>query len=140
MRKKICFVIGTRPEIIKLGPVYNYFRKKRKFHVSSYFTYQHTEIGQDVIEHFNFKIQKKKARIIKKTDLNQKMSSIIIDLKNYLIKNNISGIFVLGDTLTAMIASIVAFNLKVKIFYVESGLRTYDHLEPWPEEGYRRLI
>ena len=38
-----------------------------------------------------------------------------------------------------MIASIVAFNLKVKIFYVESGLRTYDHLEP-PEEGYRRLI
>ena len=62
------------------------------------------------------------------------MSSIIIDLKNYLIKNNISGIFVLGDTLTAMIASIVAFNLKVKIFYVESGLRTYDHLEPWPKK------
>lgn len=140
MRKKICFVIGTRPEIIKLGPVYNYFRKKRKFHVSSYFTYQHTEIGQDVIEHFKFKIQKKKARIIKKIDLNEKMSLITNDLKNYLIKNKVDGIFVLGDTLTAIVASIVAFNLKIKILYVESGLRTYDHLEPWPEEGYRRII
>ena len=68
------------------------------------------------------------------------MSLITNDLKNYLIKNKVDGIFVLGDTLTAIVASIVAFNLKIKILYVESGLRTYDHLEPWPEEGYRRII
>ena len=60
MKKKVCFIVGTRPEIIKLGPVYNYFKNKNHFKISSFFTSQHTEIGQDVIKHFKFNIQKKK--------------------------------------------------------------------------------
>ena len=60
MKKKICFIVGTRPEIIKLGPVYNYFRARKHFITSSFFSGQHTEIGHDVIKHFKFKIQKKK--------------------------------------------------------------------------------
>ena len=140
MKKKVCFIVGTRPEIIKLGPVYNYFRKKKHFYVTSYFTNQHTEIGEDVIKHFKFNIQNKKNNQISKFDLNTKMSSFAKNLNNYLKSNKINAIFVLGDTLTAMIAAITAFNLKIKIFYVESGLRTYDYLEPWPEEGYRRII
>lgn len=140
MKKKVCFIVGTRPEIIKLGPVYNYFKNKNHFKISSFFTSQHTEIGQDVIKHFKFNIQKKKALKNYKLNLNDKMSEISKSLTNFLISNKIDAIFVLGDTLTAMIAAITAFNLKIKIFYVESGLRTYDFLEPWPEEGYRRLI
>jgi len=140
MKKKICFIVGTRPEIIKLGPVYNYFKARKHFKTSSFFSGQHTEIGQDVIKHFKFKIQKKKAINNYNLDLNHKMSEICKNLSDYLKSNKINGIFVLGDTLTAMIAAITAFNLKIKIFYVESGLRTYDFLEPWPEEGYRRLI
>tara|TARA_Y100000591_G_C21827929_1_gene697791 strand:+ start:414 stop:1541 length:1128 start_codon:yes stop_codon:yes gene_type:complete len=140
MKKKICFIVGTRPEIIKLGPVYNYFRARKHFITSSFFSGQHTEIGHDVIKHFKFKIQKKKAINNYNLDLNHKMDEICKNLSNYLKSNKINGIFVLGDTLTAMIAAITAFNLKIKIFYVESGLRTYDFLEPWPEEGYRRLI
>ena len=140
MKKKICFIVGTRPEIIKLGPVYNYFKIKKHFKISSFFTGQHTEIGQDVIKQFKFKIQKKKAIKNHKLDLNNKMSEISKNLSSFLISNKIDAIFVLGDTLTAMIAAITSFNLKIKIFYVESGLRTYDFLEPWPEEGYRRII
>ena len=140
MKKKICFVIGTRPEIIKLGPVYNYFKTKKDFKISNFFTSQHSEIGQDVVKYFNFKTQKKGRIKNYNLDLNYKMSEICKNLSDYLKSNKINAIFVLGDTLTAMIAAITAFNLKIKIFYVESGLRTYDFLEPWPEEGYRRLI
>ena len=140
MKKKICFVIGTRPEIIKLGPVYNYFKTKKDFKISNFFTTQHSEIGQDVVKYFNFKTQKKGRIKNYNLDLNYKMSEICKNLSDYLKSNRINAIFVLGDTLTAMIAAITAFNLKIKIFYVESGLRTYDFLEPWPEEGYRRLI
>ena len=75
-------------------------------------------------------IFKKKALKNYKLNLNDKMSEISKSLTNFLISNKIDAIFVLGDTLTAMIASITAFNLKIKIFYVESGLRTYDFLEP----------
>ena len=139
MRKNFCFIVGTRPEIIKLGPVYNYFKKRKKYNVTSYFTNQHVEIGEDVIKYFKFDIKSKEKQ---KTnlDLNSKMSSYADNLNIYLKTNKINGIFVLGDTLTAMIAAITAFNLKIKIFYVESGLRTYDFLEPWPEEGYRKII
>lgn len=140
MKKNVCFIVGTRPEIIKLGPVYNYFKTRKSFKISSFFTGQHTDIGQDVIKHFKFKIQKKKAINNNNLNLNHKMSEICKNLSDYFKLNKIDSIFVLGDTLTAMIAAITAFNFKIKIFYVESGLRTYDFLEPWPEEGYRRLI
>ncbi len=140
MKKKVCFIVGTRPEIIKLGPVYNYFKTKKHFKILSFFTGQHTEIGEDVIKHFKFKIQKKRVINDYKLDLNGKISEIGKSLSLYLKSNKIDAIFVLGDTLTAMIGAIIAFNYKIKIFYVESGLRTYDFLEPWPEEGYRRII
>ena len=84
MKKKVCFIVGTRPEIIKLGPVYNYFREKKHFYVTSYFTNQHTEIGEAVIKHFKFNIRNKKNNQISKLDLNSKMSAFAKNLNNYL--------------------------------------------------------
>lgn len=49
-------------------------------------------------------------------------------------------VVVQGDTRTAFEAAVMAYELGLPIFYVESGIRTYDLASPWPEEGYRQMI
>ena len=45
-----------------------------------------------------------------------------------------------GDTTTALAASLAAFYYKVKIAHIEAGLRTWNKLNPYPEEINRKLI
>ena len=45
-----------------------------------------------------------------------------------------------GDTATTCAAALAAFNNKKKIVYIESGLRSFDMNNPFPEEGYRQII
>lgn len=49
-------------------------------------------------------------------------------------------LLVQGDTTTAFIASLAAFNRKIKIAHVEAGLRTHNLSSPFPEEANRQLI
>ena len=49
-------------------------------------------------------------------------------------------IMVQGDTATAFAASMVAFMEGIPLAHVEAGLRSHNKKEPFPEEGYRRLI
>lgn len=48
-------------------------------------------------------------------------------------------ILVQGDTTTTFVVSLAAFYLKIKIDYIEAGLRTKDKFNPFPEEINRRL-
>ena len=45
-----------------------------------------------------------------------------------------------GDTSTAFATALCAFNNGIKVGHIEAGLRTNKLLEPYPEEGNRRLI
>jgi UDP-N-acetylglucosamine 2-epimerase (non-hydrolysing) len=49
-------------------------------------------------------------------------------------------VMVQGDTASAFACAIAAFNRQKKIYYLESGLRSYDLNHPYPEEGYRQMI
>jgi len=63
----------------------------------------------------------------------QKVGQIIeIEKPDYL--------FVQGDTTSAMAASLAAFYQKIKVGHIESGLRTFNKLHPYPEEVNRRII
>ncbi len=44
-----------------------------------------------------------------------------------------------GDTTTVMAAALVAFYHRIKVAHVEAGLRTWDKLQPFPEEINRKI-
>ena len=48
-------------------------------------------------------------------------------------------VLVQGDTATVLAASLAASLLKIKVGYVEAGLRSFDLKNPFPEELNRRL-
>ena len=49
-------------------------------------------------------------------------------------------VIVQGDTTTAFVAALAAFYKGIHIAHVEAGLRTWDKLNPFPEEMNRTLI
>ena len=66
------FVMGTRPEIIKLAPLITLFKKNTIFLVRVVLTGQHFEMAEDLLKLFeinedlNLKIMKSKSWLTKK--------------------------------------------------------------------------
>jgi UDP-N-acetylglucosamine 2-epimerase (non-hydrolysing) len=137
--KPILFVIGTRPEAIKVLPVYKTLKENN---ISSYLclTDQHEELVNnllnifDVKADFHFKIMKKNQTLsyLNEIILN-KMSELISQIDPCLV-------IVQGDTTTAMASALAAFYKKVPIAHIEAGLRTNNIYSPFPEEINRRII
>ena len=57
-----------------------------------------------------------------------------------LDKLNPKLVFVHGDTTTAYISALAAFNRNIKVAHVEAGLRTNNIRSPFPEEFNRKSI
>jgi len=49
-------------------------------------------------------------------------------------------VLVQGDTTSASIIALAAFNRSISVGHVEAGLRTYNKRSPFPEEGNRQMI
>ena len=126
---KIGIFIGTRPELIKCLPLIN----SSDIYVPI-FVQQHTDIMNVPTN--------KEHYIIPIVEYGQnRLNNIMISIINSpIIDKSWKAILVQGDTAVAFAAAITAFNKKIKIIHLEAGLRTHDLENPWPEEGYRKMI
>lgn len=138
--KKILIIAGTRPEAIKLIPVYKEFRKVRAWSTLLISTGQHEQMLQSVFGFFkvtpdlNLQIMTKNQKLEQLTaTLLEKCASLFDQLQPDLI-------VVQGDTTTAMAAALAGYYKKIKIAHIEAGLRSFDIHAPFPEEANRRLI
>ncbi len=132
--KKIAFILGTRPEAIKLAPVILALQHMNTFTVEVCVTAQHRQMLDQVLEIFN---------IIPDVDLNlmkpnQTLASLTADtirsLDEFLMRSNPDMVIVQGDTTTVFAAALSAFYRKIPIGHVEAGLRTGNKYSPFPEE------
>ncbi len=144
---KICIILSTRPEIIKLASFINILKKKKE----SFFlinTNQHyTKIMSDVFFRY-FKIPKPKYNIkAKSNSFINFFSRTLKEVEKILIKEKPKYLVVQGDTNTAMAGCLACSihnrkiknkNDTIKIVHIEAGLRSFD--ETMPEEINRRLI
>ncbi len=137
---RICIILGTRPEAIKLAPVIRQFRQHPQFDTQVVLTGQHREMVQQVMQLFDLTadydldIMQPQQTL---TDITcrslQGLEGLFRDLKPQMV-------LVQGDTTTALAAAIAAFYQQIPIGHVEAGLRTDDLYNPYPEEANRRLI
>lgn len=132
----ICF--GTRPELIKLIPLINIFKvKKIKF--KTLFTGQHNTLITDFLSYIDKPDYCLEGVMEHNQGLNKLISKIIDKIDNILLED-IFDIIVQGDTSSTLAIALAGFNRKLKIIHIEAGLRTYDKLNPFPEEINRCLI
>jgi UDP-N-acetylglucosamine 2-epimerase (non-hydrolysing) len=133
----VCF--GTRPEAIKMAPVIQSFKKHGVDH-SVCVTAQHREMLDQVMNFFEIKPDYDLDLMKPGQDLNILSSDIFKNIHEILLKEDPEIILVQGDTTTAFIISMAAFNSGIKVGHIEAGLRTYNTESPFPEEANRQMI
>ncbi|MGC2310849.1 MAG: UDP-N-acetylglucosamine 2-epimerase (non-hydrolyzing) [Candidatus Babeliaceae bacterium] len=135
----ILIVIGTRPEGIKMIPVY-YALKRSGINTLLCSTSQHDQLLTDVFGVFDIKPDFE-LRIMKPNqDLFYITQAVLMGMKEVFEQVHPSLVLVQGDTTTAMAAALAAFYQKLPIGHIEAGLRTNDLYSPFPEEMNRRFI
>lgn len=140
MKKKVLLIFGTRPEAIKMAPVYHALRERAlSFEVSCCVTGQHREMLDSALEtfaicpEFDLNIMRPGQDLFSVTGL------IISKLKEVLSTFQPDIVLVHGDTTTTLAASIACFYARIDFGHVEAGLRTHNLASPFPEEFNRRL-
>ena len=138
--KKILLVFGTRPEAIKIAPLYKEFKKNSElFDTKICVTAQHREMLDQVLDFFDVKPDFDLNLMKKGQNLFNLTADIIVGLKAVLENFKAEYVFVHGDTTTTMAASIASFYNGSKVCHIEAGLRTNNKLSPFPEEINRQL-
>lgn len=138
--KKIMLVFGTRPEAIKMCPVVNELKSRKKFHVVVCVTGQHEEMLDQVLNIFhvvpdyNLHIMKESQSLFDITIL------VLKKIKQVMEREKPDLVLVHGDTSTAFSAALASFYMHIPVGHVEAGLRTYKLDSPFPEEYNRQAI
>jgi UDP-N-acetylglucosamine 2-epimerase (non-hydrolysing) len=136
---KILLCFGTRPEAIKMAPLYHEFKKHTVFEVEVCVTAQHREMLDQVLDFFNIIPDYDLDLMQPNQNLNELSANILSKIDRVISNVRPDLVLVHGDTTTSSIVALAAFHLGVRIGHVEAGLRTYDKQSPFPEELNRQL-
>ncbi len=135
----VLLIIGTRPEGIKMAPVY-FALKRAGIPVKICSTMQHDHLLQEVLDVFGIVPDVTLNIMRPKQDLFYLTQSVLQKTKETFIAIQPSLVLVQGDTTSSMAAGLAAFYLGIPLGHVEAGLRTDDINSPFPEEMNRRLL
>jgi UDP-N-acetylglucosamine 2-epimerase (non-hydrolysing) len=139
--KKILMVFGTRPEAIKMAPLYNEIKKNSdSLDLTLCVTAQHREMLDQVLESFKISPDIDLNIMKKDQDLFDVTSKILLEIRDVIKNVKPDLILVHGDTSTAFATSIASFYTHIPIGHVEAGLRTRNIYSPFPEEFNRQII
>jgi UDP-N-acetylglucosamine 2-epimerase (non-hydrolysing) len=131
-------VCGTRPEIIKLAPVYHALREHEDLCVLWVHTGQHGDMAADMLRCFGIEPDVQLART--GSSLEAFSLECRSQLDDLMARQRWDLCIVQGDTESAFLGALAAFYRRVPVAHVEAGLRTYNLQRPFPEEGLRQMI
>lgn len=135
---KILLCFGTRPEAIKMAPLYHELQKS-SCEVKVCVTAQHREMLDqvlvffEIITHFDLDLMQPNQ------SLNELSGRIIQKMDAVLASDSFDWVLVHGDTTTSSMVALAAFHRGIKVGHVEAGLRTYNKHVPFPEEINRQI-
>lgn len=134
----ILLVSGTRPEIIKLAPLYHALRATPWARVQWLHTGQHDEMARQILACFDV------APDVFLSRAGSSLSDFSLgcrrQLDEVMNQKKWSLVVVQGDTESAFQGALAAFYNRVPLAHVEAGLRTHNLARPFPEEGLRQMI
>lgn len=135
---QILIVSGTRPEIIKLAPLYHALKAQADTEITWLHTGQHSDMAQQILDCFHISPDITLAR--RGSSLPEFSIGCREQLEAVVTQNPYTLIIVQGDTESAFLGALVGFYHKIPVAHVEAGLRTNNLDRPFPEEGIRQMI
>jgi UDP-N-acetylglucosamine 2-epimerase (non-hydrolysing) len=139
-KQKVLLLVGTRPEVVKMAPVFHALREEDTIEPLFCVSGQHDEMLYQAMEAFDI-LPDANMNVMKAGQTLSELTSQILRGTTQLLQEvKPDVVLVHGDTTTAFAATLASFYNGVKVGHVEAGLRTYDLKGPFPEEANRQLI
>jgi UDP-N-acetylglucosamine 2-epimerase (non-hydrolysing) len=137
---KVCVVVGTRPEAIKMAPVVAELRKHAPFlQPLLVATTQHREMLTQALDVFGLVPDVDLGLMQTGQNLGVFTARAMAALTECFLTHAPSFLLVQGDTSTVTAAALAAFYQGIPVGHVEAGLRSFDLSSPFPEEVNRRV-
>ncbi len=138
---KLLFILGTRPEAIKLAPLIHAFRRaSAAYECRVCFSGQHRELAQQALDFFGIIPDDNLAVMLENQSLSGLTAALLPALEKVVQNEQPDLVFVQGDTTTAFCGALAAFYAGIRVAHVEAGLRTGQFRSPFPEEFNRTAI
>ncbi len=143
----ITVILGTKAQLIKMVPIMRELMK-RDIPYRFIHTGQHKETMDEMYSDFG--VKKPDLQLYYGPDIVSVSQIIVwfvrliylavINRKKCFGEHRKGIVLVHGDTLSTLVGAIMGRFAGVKVGHVESGLRSYSLLQPFPEELTRRLV
>src|SRR6202522_1861218 len=140
MKCRIIAVLGTRPEAIKLALVIRALRQNgEKLETAGVHTGQHRTMLDSALQFFKIKPDFDLAEMRPNQTLNSLTGRVLDTVENACHRFDPNMVLVHSDTSTAFASALAAYYCKIPVGHIESGLRSPNLYDPFPEEANRRL-
>ncbi|MDP2669418.1 MAG: UDP-N-acetylglucosamine 2-epimerase (non-hydrolyzing) [bacterium] len=138
-KKKIVYIVGTRPEIIRSAGVISRLKKDpevdfRLIHTGQHFDFK---MSRSFFNELELPMPDKNLNVGKRKN-NRQMPAMVSGLEKFFEEFNPDIIAVLGDTYSSLAALIAAMKYNIPVAHLEAGPREWDM--SLPEERNRRLL
>jgi UDP-N-acetylglucosamine 2-epimerase (non-hydrolysing) len=138
--KKVLLVFGTRPEAIKMAPVYMELRSRPDiFETVCCVTGQHHQMLHEALQTFGIVPDVDLDLMRDDQNLTDLSASILSAVRPVFAKLQPDVVLVHGDTTTTMATALAAYYAGIEVGHVEAGLRSGNLHAPFPEELNRRV-
>jgi UDP-N-acetylglucosamine 2-epimerase (non-hydrolysing) len=136
---RIMIVFGTRPEAIKMVPVFESLANVAGIEVKVCVTAQHRQMLDQVLELFGIRPDFDLDLMKPNQGLTDITTNVLQGMHTVLKEWRPDWVLIHGDTTTTLATSLAAYYEKIPVGHVEAGLRTGNIYSPWPEEANRRI-
>jgi UDP-N-acetylglucosamine 2-epimerase (non-hydrolysing) len=132
---------GTRPEVIKLFPVWRALRAlEPAVLVRVIGVRQQAQLLDQTFASLGERPDIYLERPTSGFDLGDMLAGLLLSMSRLIHEQAPAAVVVQGDTTTALAAALAAFYARVPVAHVEAGLRTWSFEQPFPEEMHRAVI
>ena len=133
-------VFGTRPEAIKMCPLVNELKGRKRIETKVCVTGQHRQMLDQVLRAFDVTPDYDLSVMKERQTLFDVTTNILNGIKSVLEQEQPDVVLVHGDTSTTFVTALACFYLQIPVGHVEAGLRTYNIQSPYPEEFNRQAV
>lgn len=135
---KLAFILGTRPELLKLIPVIKALERRCPGLLVIFDTQQQRELTSGLLKDYELGHIPRVQIDTRRSSLTCQLGSQLVHLDELIV--NFTGVVVQGDTISSVSGALAGFYHNLPVVHIEAGLRSHDDSQPFPEEMNRRLI
>lgn len=137
--KKILLIAGTRPNFVKLAPLYHQLKKEEAlFDLSICHTGQHFDFNMSDIFWQSLQLPTPDFQLnIKGNSVADTIGKSIIGINEVVQQHTFDLLIVFGDVNATVAGAIVGAQSKIPVMHIEAGLRSFDRTMP---EEVNRVI